>query len=129
MKQKKFSVTDRIKSFKYAFNGLKILLNEEHNARIHLIAAICAIAFSIYFEISATEWVAVVFAIGFVFAMELINSSIENISDFVSPGKNESIKKIKDLSAASVLISAITAFTVGLIVFIPKVIELIQIEL
>jgi len=126
MKQKKFSVTDRIKSFKYAFNGLKILIKDEHNARIHLFAALCAIACSVFFEISTIEWIAVVFAIGFVFAMELINSSIENMADFVSPGINESIKKIKDLSAAGVLISTITAFAVGLIVFIPKVIELIQ---
>ena len=35
------------------------------------------------------------------------------------------IKRIKDLAAAAVLVSAITAAVIGLIVFIPKIIELL----
>ena len=61
-------------------------------------------------------------AIGLVITSEIINSAIENISDFISPEKHDLIKKIKDLSAAGVLISAITAFVIGLIIFIPKLI-------
>lgn len=124
MKPQKFSIRKRIKSFLFAFNGLKILMTEEHNARIHLVAAICAVIASIVFEISAFEWIAVMVAIGLVFALELMNSAIERIADFVAPEKNEKIKKIKDLSAAGVLISAITALIVGLIVFLPKIIGL-----
>lgn len=99
-------------------------MTEEHNARIHLIAAICAVIASIVFEISAFEWIAVMVAIGLVFALELMNSAIERIADFVAPEKNEKIKKIKDLSAAGVLISAFTALIVGLIVFLPKILGL-----
>lgn len=99
-------------------------MTEEHNARIHLVAAICAVIASIVFEISAFEWIAVMVAIGLVFALELMNSAIESIADFVAPEKNEKIKKIKDLSAAGVLISAITALIVGLIVFLPKILGL-----
>ena len=121
MKQHKFSITKRLKSFKYAFNGLIILFKEEHNARIHLFATICVVIAGFLLEIAKIEWFAVIFAIGFVIALEIINSSIENIADFVSPEKNKKIKKIKDLSAAAVLISAITAFVIGLIIFIPKI--------
>lgn len=124
MKPQKFSIRKRIKSFLFAFNGLKILMTEEHNARIHLVAAICAVIASIVFEISAFEWIAVIVAIGLVFALELMNSAIERIADFIAPEKNEKIKKIKDLSAAGVLISAITALIVGLIVFLPKILGL-----
>ena len=124
MKPQKFSIRKRIKSFLFAFNGLKILMTEEHNARIHLVAAICAVIASIVFEISAYEWIAVIVAIGLVFALELMNSAIERIADFIAPEKNEKIKKIKDLSAAGVLISAITALIVGLIVFLPKILGL-----
>lgn len=99
-------------------------MTEEHNARIHLVAAICAVIASIVFEISAFEWIAVIVAIGLVFALELMNSAIERIADFIAPEKNEKIKKIKDLSAAGVLISAITALIVGLIVFLPKILGL-----
>jgi len=121
MKTQKFSISNRIRSFGFAFNGLKILIKEEHNSRIHLIAAILIVLAGFYFQISMMEWLAITFAIGFVIVLEIINSAIENISDFISPEKNDSIKKIKDLAAAGVLISALTALVIGFIVFIPKV--------
>ncbi len=118
---KKFSIKDRMKSFPYAFNGLWILWKEEHNARIHCVAAICAVVAGVFFHISVYEWLAIVFAIGFVITLEIINSAIENIADFVSPERHEVIKKVKDLAAAGVLFSAMTAFVVGLIIFVPKI--------
>jgi diacylglycerol kinase len=118
---KKLFISKRLKSFKYAFNGLRILIKEEHNSRIHLAVAICVIMVGFYFDISATEWLSLILAIGFVITMEIVNSSIENICDFISPKKHELIKKVKDLGAAAVLVSAFTAIFVGLIVFIPKI--------
>ncbi len=120
MKPQKFSFIKRLQSFKFAFNGLLILLKEEHNARIHLFATIAVIALGFFINASTFEWIALIFACGLVITTETINSSIENIVDFVSPNKNEQIKKIKDLSAAAVLISTVTAILIGLLVFIPK---------
>ena len=115
------SAMNRLKSFKYAFNGLKILIKEEPNARIHLLASLVVIMLSVALEINVMEWVAVVFCIGFVLVAETFNTSLEKISDFISPEKNEKIKKIKYLAAAAVLLSALTALTTGLIIFIPKI--------
>jgi len=121
-KQKqKFSILKRIESFGFAFNGLKILIKEEHNSRIHLFVAIVIVIVSFIFQISSSEWILILFAISFVLVTEIINSAIENISDFISPEKHNSIKKIKDLAAAAVLISSITALIVGLIIFLPKI--------
>ena len=127
MKQEKFTIRKRIKSFGYAFIGLRILFREEHNFRIHMVAAACATIAGFILKISAIEWIAVVFAIGFVITIEIINSSFEKLADFVSPDKHEMIKKVKDLAAAGVLISAITALIIGLIVFLPGIIELCRI--
>ena len=124
MKNRNFSIRQRIKSFAYAFNGVKIFIQEEHNARIHLFVTICVLAASFIFKISLPEWIAVIFAIGFVITSEVINTALENIADFVSPEKNEQIKKVKDLAAAGVLICSITALSIGLIIFIPKIIAL-----
>lgn len=126
MKHRKFSLSNRLKSFSYAFNGLKILIKEEHNARIHLFVAIVVVMAGFVFKISVNEWFAVLFAIGFVMAIELINTAIENISNIISPEKDDRIKKIKDLSAAAVLISTLTALVIGLIIFIPKILDLIR---
>jgi diacylglycerol kinase len=122
-KRKPFSISQRLKSFGYAFSGLKILITEEHNARIHLFAAACVVAAGIYFKLSSYEWIALAFAIGLVFALEIVNSSIENLADFITPNHDDRIKKIKDLAAAAVLIGAMTALAIGLIIFLPKIIN------
>ncbi len=54
-----------------------------------------------------------------VVSMELINTAIEEIVDFVSPGRHEKAGKIKDLAAAAVLIVSIVAFIIAIIIFIP----------
>lgn len=115
-----FSFRNRVNSFKYAFNGLILFFREEHNSWIHLFLAFLAVFFGFFFKISMTEWLAIIFAIGFVFVAEIINTAIENLSDFVSKEKHESIKHIKDLAAAGVLVSAFTALVIGAFIFIPK---------
>jgi diacylglycerol kinase len=124
MKNKGFSISKRLKSFAFAFNGLKILFKEEHNSIIHLIVTLLVITASIYFELNTYEWIAVIFSIGLVFTAEIMNTAIENIADFLTTEKNDKIKIIKDLSAAAVLVSTITAVTIGAMIFLPKLMAL-----
>lgn len=124
MKNDGFTLRKRLKSFKFAFNGIKLLITREHNAWIHCFAAVCAIIAGFAFDISTTEWIAVTFAIGTVLAAEAVNSSIEAIADLVSPEYNEAIKRTKDIAAGAVLILAISAAIVGLIIFVPKIMEI-----
>jgi diacylglycerol kinase len=124
MKNKGFSISKRLKSFVFAFNGLKILFKEEHNSIIHLIVTVLVITASIYFELNTYEWIAVIFSIGLVFTAEIMNTAIENIADFLTTEKNDKIKIIKDLSAAAVLVSTITAVTIGAMIFLPKLMAL-----
>jgi diacylglycerol kinase (ATP) len=119
-----FSISQRLKSFKYAFAGLRTLFIEEHNARIHAIGALAAIVLGFVLKISLGEWIALVIVMGLVFICELLNTSLEALADFVSPGKHPQIKKVKDLAAAAVFISALSALITGIIIFIPKIINL-----
>ena len=121
---KPFSISQRLKSFKYAFAGLRTLFLEEHNARIHLLGAVIAIVLGFVLKISPSEWIALVIVMGLVFICELFNTSLEALADFVSPGKHPQIKKVKDLAAAAVFISALAALLTGIIIFIPKIIHL-----
>ena len=121
MKKVKFSIVKRIKSFGFAFNGLRILFHEEHNSRIHFFASILVIIASLLFKLNTYEWIAIIFSIGLVITAEIINTAVENIADFLTTEQNNHIKKIKDLAAAAVLVSALTALTIGLIVFLPKI--------
>lgn len=122
----KFSIKKRLKSFGYAFNGLKILFKEEHNARIHLVVTIIVVILGFLLQISAGEWLIVCILIGMVFGMEIINSSIENLCNYLSPEWDDKIKKIKDLAAAGVLVTAITAIIAGIILFIPKLFQMLK---
>lgn len=120
MKQNRFCFHKRMASFKHALNGLKILIHEEHNARIHVVAVILVIVLSIGFQIDKYEWVIILLCISVVVSTEIINSAIENICDFICSEKHRQIKKIKDLSAAAVLLSACVSFIIACLIFIPK---------
>jgi diacylglycerol kinase (ATP) len=117
---KKFSLIQQLKSFRYAFNGLKILFFEEHNARIHFVVAVVVVLLSFLYNLNAYEWVAIILVISGVFIVEIINTAIENVADFVHPQYHPQIGKVKDIAASAVLISAIAAVMVGLIIFVPK---------
>lgn len=104
--------------FKYAFNGLRVFFKTQLNAKIHLIAAVIVIACGFYYQISKTDWIALTFAIGLVLTTEALNTAIEFLTDKVSPEYSEEAKKVKDVAAGAVLISAITAVIIGLIVFL-----------
>lgn len=121
MNKKKFSIKDRLQSFRFAFRGIGFLISGEHNAWIHCFAAICVVVCGFLFDISAFEWIAVSFAIGLVLAMEAVNSAIELLCDFVSPERREIIGRVKDLAAGAVLLVAITAAVIGGVVFFPKI--------
>ena len=125
MAHKKFSLKSRVESFRFALNGLLLLLKNEHNSRIHILAAIIAIVMGIIMKLDHYEWSLLVIVIGAVFLTELLNSSIESLADLIDPEFNELIMRAKDYSAAAVLISAIVAIVVGGLIFIPKFLDLI----
>ncbi|MCZ4245807.1 diacylglycerol kinase family protein [Pedobacter punctiformis] len=120
MKNKPFSIRERIKSFSYAFNGLRLFFISEHNGRIHLVAAVVAIALSFYLHLSTFEWIAILSVIAAVLIAEILNTSVEKLADLVSTDIHPKIKIVKDLAAAAVLIAVILALAVGCFIFIPK---------
>jgi len=76
MNRNKFSIKSRLESFKFAFRGFILLIKNEHNARIHLFAAVVAITAGILLNINDLDWVLIIIVIGLVFLTELINSSL-----------------------------------------------------
>lgn len=124
MKNDGFTLRKRLRSFRYAFNGIRLLIAKEHNAWIHCFATVCVVIAGFLLEISKMEWVSCVIVIGAVLAAEAVNSAMEAIADFVSPEYSEAIKRAKDMAAGAVLLMAIAAAIVGGIIFFPKLIAL-----
>jgi len=118
--QKKRSFRATLKSFAYAFAGIKDFWQIEPNARLHLLAASIAIIAGFVLHISPVEWLFILLAITFVFVAEMFNTALEILCDKVSPEIHPLIKKIKDLAAGAVLLTALFAFITGMIIFLPK---------
>lgn len=118
---KRFSLRARAKSFQYAFAGLGHVIQNEHNARIHILASIGVILAAIHFQLSIRDFALLILVITAVFFAEIINTAFEHLCDVVSPEENQSVKFAKDIAAGAVLICTIGAGLIGLIIFIPYI--------
>ena len=115
-----------INSFKYACMGIKRAIKSERNMKIHVLATLIVTALGFILGLDPLEWVACIFSIVIVISSEMLNTALETIVDLVSPNINPLAKKAKDIAAGRVLVMAIGAFLVGLIIFIPKIINILH---
>lgn len=112
-----FSLRERKRSFRFAFKAIAIAFRTQHNFRMHLTVFILVIAAGFIFNISPVEWCMVLLASALMLSLEIINTAFEFLVDLLSPEYREKAGMIKDLSAASVLVAAIIAASVGIIIF------------
>lgn len=107
-----------IQKFKHAYDGLKDVLSRDTSVQLQFILGLIALIFFAFFKLSITDWVLVLLAIGLVISSEIVNSTIELLTDYIQPEKHPMIKRIKDMSAAAVLISAMIALVVALLMLV-----------
>ena len=110
----------RFKSVGFAFKGAVKLIATEHSVMVQFAIAVLMVFAGFYFEISTTEWMFQTLAIGFVLAIEGLNTAVEKIADFIHPNYHERIGFIKDIAAGAVFFAALTAISIGLIIYVPK---------
>ncbi len=115
----------QLRSFGYAWKGIRSCVGKEQNLSFHLIVSVVVIAASLIFGITRMEWIAIILCIAIVIAAELFNSSIERLVDLVSPGKHPLAGQIKDIAAGAVLVCATGAAIIGLIIFIPYILAVL----
>ncbi|MDD2392138.1 MAG: diacylglycerol kinase family protein [Bacilli bacterium] len=113
-----------VKSFKYAFNGFKWALKTEQNLWVHLIVSFLVIIFGLILNLNLIEWCICLSLFALVIGAELINTALERTVDLLEPKYNEAAKVVKDTAAAFVLVFALLSVIIGIIVFLPKIIDL-----
>lgn len=121
--KKRFSIVERGKSFSFAFRGLKLLLKTQDNSWIQLFLALIVIFMGIFFNISSIEWMFLILSVGSVLTAEAFNTAFEFDIDLTSPTYHPYARDTKDVAAGAVLITTIMASIIGLIIFLPKIIE------
>jgi diacylglycerol kinase len=122
------NIIKSIKSFKAALNGIIYALKDENNFKIQLSIGTLVIITGFFIQLTYTEWIAIGFCIGIVLSTELFNSAIEKLCDLYDTKHNEKIKLIKDMSAGAVLIVAMVSAIIGIMIFLPALLRIINAE-
>ncbi len=116
------TLRNRLRSFRFAFNGILAFLRSEPNGRIHLAATVAVVAMASWLGCTVMEWALLTFAMALVWVAEMINTTIEKTMDLLHPDRHQAVKWIKDVAAGAVLVAAVAAAVVGGLIFIPKLI-------
>lgn len=114
-------LVNRLKSVGFAFKGAFLLLKTEASIKIQFTIAVLVTIAGFYYQISNTEWLVQLLAIGLVMSLEGVNTAIEEIADFIHPEHHNKIGLIKDVAAGAVFIASLFAIAIGFIIYFPKV--------
>ena len=124
--KRKWKNRDVISSLEFALTGIFTAFKEEKNMRSHVLSALAAIIVGLIFRISATEWLFLLLSIFLVIAFEIMNSAVENVVDLASDYHfSMRAKNAKDMAAGAVLVVSGFAVITGLIIFLPKLWDII----
>jgi len=121
---KPFRLDARVRSFRYAFAGLRTVLATQHNAWIHSAVTAAVLAAGVAVGLSPPEWCWIVVAVLAVWATEALNTAIEFLADTVSTAPHPLVGQAKDCAAGAVLLAAVGAVAIGLLVFYPHALAL-----
>lgn len=119
--RKAFSFPSRWQSIRDALAGIRSFFVSEPNAAIHLSGTLLVIVLAIVLPVTNNEVLVLIIVTGAVWTAELFNTAVEKTTDLVTNDRHPSVKFIKDVAAAAVLVTAITALVAGLVIFIPKI--------
>jgi diacylglycerol kinase (ATP) len=117
--------TGRIRSFKCAFNGIRIMVMSQQNAWIHFLATVAVVGIGAQLGLSTAEWCWIVLAIISFWSAEALNTAFEFLTDVASPSFHPIAGKAKDVAAGAVLITAIGSVVIGLLVLGPRLLALV----
>jgi diacylglycerol kinase (ATP) len=117
---------ERVRSIGHAARGIASLLRDEPNARIHALAAVLVVLAGIWLHVAAVEWGLLALAVTVVWAAEAMNTAVEALVDLVSPERHALAGKAKDVAAGAVLLAAFGAVVIGVLVFVPRLFDLLN---
>ena len=112
-------------SFKNCIDGLRFININEDNFKREIFIGIIALFLSYLLKINKIEFIIIIIVIGLVLVTEIINTAIERLVDLVSPEYNKLAGEVKDIMAFAVFLMAIVSLIVGIIIFMPKIINLL----
>lgn len=114
---KRITETRLWSSFHYAFAGILYATRTQPNMRIHLVLGGAVLLATLYLRLQRVYVVCVIVLVGFVIALELLNTAIESVVDLMTVAHHPLAKIAKDTAAGAVLVATLAAAVVGYLVF------------
>lgn len=112
-------------SFSCAWAGIVCAFSTQRNMKIHGLAALLVIAFGLALRVSRLEWAVLFFAIFLVIVSEMINTAVEKTVDLYTREYHPLAGMAKNVAAGAVLVACLGAVITGIIVFGPRILELL----
>ena len=107
------------RAFVVAFKGIGFALRHERNVKLHLISTLFVYALACYLKVSKADLLWLSSAIALVWVTELLNTSIEQLTNLVHPEHHPVAGNVKDLAAGAVLLASLDGIVVAILVFYP----------
>ena len=111
-------------SFRDAASGLIWALKTQPNFRIHIGLSAIAILLGILFGLTSIEMTIIVFTILLGLITEMLNTSVEAMTDLITTEYRENAKIAKDVAAGMMLLTAIGAVVIACFIFLPHLLSL-----
>jgi diacylglycerol kinase len=113
-----------LKSFRHAFEGISIAFKDHPHFRVHTAAGIMALLLAYLLKVTRFELLIIIFTINLVLITEMLNTSLEEITNLITVKWSRQAKIAKDVAAGMVLLTALSSVVVGLLVFGPYIVDL-----
>lgn len=114
-----------LKSFSDAIKGIIYIIKTQRNFRIQIVCLLLVTAAAFALKLTFSEIAVIVFAGGMVLVGEMVNTGLEKLVDMINPEYHPLARTIKDISAGVVLVSSILAVIIGIIIFLPAILDLL----
>jgi len=105
------------KSFLNAFRGVFLMLKNERNFQIEVLAFFINLFLIVYLKLSTTDTILILIVSFGVLSSEIFNTAFEKLCDIVHPEFDQRIGFIKDIAAGAVILMAILSAIVGILVY------------
>jgi diacylglycerol kinase len=112
--------------FREAFRGVKLGVRGQSSFFVHLFFAALAVAAAVVLDCSLIEWCLLLLCVGGVMVAELFNSAIESLFRGLDEATRSRWNGCLDIAAGAVLVASVTAVLIGSIIFLSRLVRLIQ---
>lgn len=113
------ALSQRIKSFQFAFQGWWYVLRTQRNAWIHALISSAVVLLALWLRLPRRDWALLILTFMIVWMAEFTNTALEALVDLVMPEPHPLAKVTKDVAAATVLVGALGAVLIGLLILGP----------